>query len=491
MPDAPALEFRGIAKRFGGVRALRGVSFSVSGGEVHAVLGANGAGKSTLLKILAGLVAPDEGEILLGGRPLRVRSPREAHERGIGLVPQETTLFGNLSIAENLFLGRGWGSPGAMAREARRRLSELGLDVDPLLPVERLSVARKQLVQIARALAFEPRVLALDEPTASLSEGEAEALFGILRKLRAREVTILFVSHRLKEVRAIADRATVLRDGEVAGTLRFPEASKEEIVRLLTGGTAAAEPEEAARAPVRRSDGPAVLEARGLGGRGFRGLSFSLRRGEVLGWFGLVGAGRSEAARALFGIDPAEEGEIRVEGRRVRIRSPRDAVALGLGLVPEDRKTEGLVLSMSVAENLTLASLARLGRWGAVAPALERAAVKEAAARLRLVCAGPDQPVSELSGGNQQKVVLGRWLATRPRVLILDEPTKGVDVGAKAEIRALVRRLAEEGTGVILISSELEEVREADRILVFRAGRISAELAAAQADDAALMAAAT
>ncbi|MFN3486619.1 MAG: sugar ABC transporter ATP-binding protein, partial [Planctomycetota bacterium] len=370
MPDAPALEFRGIAKRFGGVRALRGVSFSVSGGEVHAVLGANGAGKSTLLKILTGLVAPDEGEILLGGRPLRVRSPQEAHERGIGLVPQETTLFGNLSIAENLFLGRGWGSPGAMAREARRRLSELGLDVDPLLPVERLSVARKQLVQIARALAFEPRVLALDEPTASLSEGEAEALFGILRKLRARGVTILFVSHRLKEVRAIADRATVLRDGEVAGTLRFPEASKEEIVRLLTGGTAAAETEEAARAPVRRSDGPAVLEARGLGGRGFRGLSFSLRRGEVLGWFGLVGAGRSGAARALFGIDPAEEGEIRVEGRRVRIRSPQDAVALGLGLVPEDRKTEGLVLSMSVAENLTLASLPRLGRWGAVAPAL-------------------------------------------------------------------------------------------------------------------------
>jgi ABC-type sugar transport system ATPase subunit len=489
MPDAPALEFRGIAKRFGGVRALRGVSFSVAGGEVHAVLGANGAGKSTLLKILAGLMAPDEGEILLDGRPLRVRSPREAHERGIGLVPQETTLFGNLSIAENLFLGRGWSPPGAMAREARRRLAELGLEVDPFLPVDRLSVARKQLVQIARALAFEPRLLALDEPTASLSEGEAEALFGVLRGLRARGVTMLFVSHRLKEVRAVADRATVLRDGEVAGTLRFPEASREEVVRLLTG--AAAAPEEATAAPARRADGPAVLEARGLGGRGFRGLSFSLRRGEVLGWFGLVGAGRTEAARALFGIDPAEEGEIFVEGRPARVRSPREAVALGLGLVPEDRKLEGLVLSMTVAENLTLASLPRLGRWGAISPAADRAAVEEAAARLRLKCAGPDQPVSELSGGNQQKVVLGRWLATRPRVLILDEPTKGVDVGAKAEIRALVRRLAAEGTGVILISSEIEEARDADRILVFRAGRVSAELPAAEATDAALMSAAT
>lgn len=487
MPDAPALEFRGIAKRFGGVRALRGVSFSVAGGEVHAVLGANGAGKSTLLKILAGLVAPDEGEIFLDGRPLRIRSPREAHERGIGLVPQETTLFGNLSIAENLLLGRGWGSPAAMARQARRRLSELGLDVDPLLPVERLSVARKQLVQIARALAFEPRVLALDEPTASLSEGEAEALFGILRRLRARGVTILFVSHRLKEVRAIADRATVLRDGDVAGTLRFPEASKEDMVRLLTGTA----PEEKVSVPAGCAKGSPILEVRRLGGRGFRELSFSLRPGEVLGWFGLVGAGRSEAARALFGIDPAEEGELRVGGRWVRIRSPEDAVSLGLGLVPEDRKIEGLVFSMSVVENLTLASLPRLGRWGAIAPALERAAVREATARLRLVCAGPDQPVSELSGGNQQKVVLGRWLATRPRVLILDEPTKGVDVGAKAEIQALVRRLADEGTGVILISSELEEVRQADRILVFRAGRISAELAAAQATDAALMAAAT
>jgi ABC-type sugar transport system ATPase subunit len=488
MPGAPAIEFRGIAKRFGGVRALRGVSFSASAGEVHAVLGANGAGKSTLLKILAGLVEPDEGEILLDGRALRARSPREAHERGIGLVPQETTLFGNLSIVENLFLGRRWGSRASMLEETRRRLGELGLECDPLLPVERLSVARKQLVQIARALAFEPRVLALDEPTASLSEGEAEALFGILRKLRARGVTILFVSHRLKEVRAIADRATVLRDGEVAGTLRFPEAGKEEIVRLLTGMPGVVEVAAvAAGAP----PGPPVLEVRGLGGRGFRDLSFSLRRGEVLGWFGLVGAGRSEAARALFGIDPAEEGEVFVEGRRVRIRSPREAVALGIGLVPEDRKIEGLILSMTVAENLSLASLPRMGRWGAIPRGADRAAVAEAVARLSLKCAGPDQPVSELSGGNQQKVVLGRWLATRPRVLVLDEPTKGVDVGAKAEIRALVRRLAAEGAGILLISSEMEEVREADRILVFRAGRISAELSAAEATDAALMSAAT
>ena len=475
------LSFRGISKSYGGIHAVRNVSFDVAPAEIHAIVGANGAGKSTLLKILSGVVAPDEGEILLGGRAVRIHSPHGAHKLGIGLVPQETTLCENLSIAENIFLGSyRWLRPDALQADARRRLHGLGLDYDPALPVSRLSVAQKQLVQIVRALAFDPKVLALDEPTSSLSEGEVEVLFRILRDLKARGVTLLFVSHRLKEIQSISDRATVMRDGQWVATVDARTTPREELVRHMAGREVAVDRGGSA------ATGDDILSVRDL-----RGATFSIRRGEVLGWFGLVGAGRTELARALFGIDPAP-GEIVIDGRPARIASPQDAIACGLGLVPEDRKLQGLVLKMPIGQNISLSSLPRLSRWGAVSTSRERTLVKEYVDKLRIRCAGEWQAASELSGGNQQKVVLSKWLETRPKVLILDEPTKGVDLAAKAELQAIVRELARGGTAVILISSELEEVRQmADRILVFRAGRVAGEFPGAGATDQQLMSAAT
>ncbi|MBI3856459.1 MAG: sugar ABC transporter ATP-binding protein [Planctomycetes bacterium] len=475
------LTFRGITKSYGGIHAVSDVSFDVAPAEIHALVGANGAGKSTLLKILSGVVAPDAGEILLDGRAVRIQSPHGAHKLGIGLVPQETTLCENLSIAENVFLGSyRWLRPAALEAAARSRLLDLGLDYDPSLPVARLSVAQKQLVQIVRALAFEPKVLALDEPTSSLSEGEVEVLFRILRDLKSRGVTLLFVSHRLKEIQAISDRATVLRDGRRVATVNARETPREELVRHMAGREVPVDRGRAAAA------GDEVLSVRDL-----LGATFSVRRGEVLGWFGLVGAGRTELARALFGIDPAP-GEIRIDGKPVRIAGPKDAIAHGIGLVPEDRKLQGLILKMPVGQNVSLSSLAKISRWGAVSSARERTLVQEYVDKLRIRCAGPGQAASELSGGNQQKVVLSKWLETKPRVLILDEPTKGVDLAAKAELQAIVRELARGGGAVILISSELEEVRQmADRILVFKAGRVAGEFPGAGAGDQQLMSAAT
>jgi ABC-type sugar transport system ATPase subunit len=475
------LSFRGISKSYGGIHAVRSVSFDVLPAEIHAIVGANGAGKSTLLRILSGIVAPDEGEILLDGRPVRIHSPHGAHKLGIGLVPQETTLCENLSIAENIFLGSfRWLRRERLELDAKRRLHDLGLDYDPSLPVSRLSVAQKQLVQIVRALAFDPKVLALDEPTSSLSEGEVEVLFRILRDLKTRGVTLLFVSHRLKEIQSISDRATVMRDGERVATVDARTTPREELVRHMAGREVAVDRGATGRV------GDEVLSVRDL-----RGATFSVRRGEVLGWFGLVGAGRTELARAIFGIDPAP-GEISIQGRPARIASPRDAIAHGIGLVPEDRKLQGLILKMPIGQNISLSSLAKLSRWGAVSPARERALVQTYVDKLRIRCAGSWQTASELSGGNQQKVVLSKWLETCPKVLILDEPTKGVDLAAKAELQAIVRELARGGTAVILISSELEEVRQmADRILVFRAGRVAGEFPGTGASDQQLMSAAT
>jgi ABC-type sugar transport system ATPase subunit len=460
---------------------VRDVGFDVAPGEIHAVIGANGAGKSTLLKVLSGIVEPDAGEVLLDGRPVRIGSPHQAHVLGIGLVPQETTLCENLSIAENVFLGTyTWLRPALLEAEAKKRLHALGLDYDPASPVSRLSVAQKQLVQIVRALAFEPKVLALDEPTASLSEGEVEVLFRILRDLKARGVTILFVSHRLKEIREICDRATVMRDGQWVATVDAKATPREELVRHMAGREVSVDRGESA------AIGGEVLSVRDL-----RGVSFKVHQGEVLGWFGLVGAGRTEVARALFGIDPAR-GEIRIEGRPTVIASPRQAIEQGLGLVPEDRKLQGLILKLEIGHNISLASLGRISRLGAILPSSERAMVGASIDKLKVRCSGAEQLAGQLSGGNQQKVVLSKWLETRPKVLILDEPTKGVDLAAKAELQGLVRELAREGTAVILISSELEEIRQmADRILVFKAGKVAGEFPGAGATDQQLMSAAT
>ncbi|HLY73987.1 MAG TPA: sugar ABC transporter ATP-binding protein [Planctomycetota bacterium] len=476
-----ALSFRGISKSYGGIHALRSVSFDVAPGEIHALVGANGAGKSTLLKILSGVIAPDAGEILLRGCPVRIGSPHGAHLLGIGLVPQETTLCENLSIAENIFLGSyRWLRPSALEARARGQLHDLGLEYDPAATVSRLSVAQKQLVQIVRALAFEPAVLALDEPTACLSEGEVAVLFRILRDLRSRGVTILFVSHRLKEIQEISDRATVLRDGDLVATLDAKATPREELVRHMAGREVSIDRGKAA------SIGDEALRVRDL-----LGVSFRVHQGEVLGWFGLVGAGRTEVARALFGVEPAR-GEIRIGGLPVEVAAPRDAIAQGIALVPEDRKRQGLVLQLGVGHNISLASLGRLSRWGAVSAARERTLVAASIEKLKIRCSGAWQLVGQLSGGNQQKVVLSKWLQTRPKVLILDEPTKGVDLAAKAELQAIVRELAREGTAVILISSELEEIRQmADRILVFKSGHLVGEFPGPGATDQELMSAAT
>ncbi|HYF01531.1 MAG TPA: sugar ABC transporter ATP-binding protein [Planctomycetota bacterium] len=477
------LSFRSVSKRFGGIQALRDVSFDVAAGEIHAVVGANGAGKSTLLKILSGVIAPDAGEIRIEGRPVRIGSPWQAQRLGIGLVPQETTLCENLTIAENVFLGRfRWLRMDRLAEQTRAMLAELGLDFDPRAKVGSLSVGQKQLVQIVRARVDQPRILALDEPTASLSEGEVERLFRVLRGLRAKGVTMFFVSHRLKEIQAVADRATVMRDGQVVATVDAKAAAREELVRHMAGREV-----EVVRGGSSAGNA-AVLEVRGLSGEGFSDVHFSLRRGEILGWFGLVGAGRTETARALFGLDPAR-GEM--DGRPLDVRSPRRAIARGIVLVPEDRKKQGLVLKMAVGENLTLPMLREMVRGGFIPTRHEASIVRSFIERLRIRCAGPEQRAGELSGGNQQKIVLAKWLEARPRVLILDEPTKGVDLAAKAEIHTLMREVAAGGAGVILISSELDEVRAlADRILVFRAGRVNGEFPGTAAD-AELMSAAT
>ena len=475
------LSFRGISKSYGGIHAVRDVGFDVAPGEIHALVGANGAGKSTLLKILSGVVEPDAGQVLLNGVALRIASPHHAHKLGIGLVPQETTLCENLSIAENIFLGTySWLRPAALEAEAKRRLHDLGLDYDPAALVAQLSVAQKQLVQIVRALAFEPKVLALDEPTASLSEGEVEVLFRILRDLKSRGVTILFVSHRLKEIQEISDRATVMRDGEKVATVDAKATPREELVRHMAG-----------REVLVDRSGGAAIGGEVLSVKDLRGVSFRVHRGEVLGWFGLVGAGRTELARALFGVDPCR-GEIRVEGRPVVITGPQEAIANGIGLVPEDRKLQGLILKLEIGHNISLATLGRLSTFGAVSIERERSMIAGSIEKLKVRCSGARQLAGQLSGGNQQKVVLSKWLETRPKVLILDEPTKGVDLAAKAELQAIVRGLAREGAAVILISSELEEIRQmSDRILVFKAGRVAGEFPGAGATDQQLMSSAT
>jgi ABC-type sugar transport system ATPase subunit len=483
----PFLQFAGVSKHFDGVLALDGVSFDVARGEVHAVMGENGAGKSTLMKILAGALRRDAGEIRLDGRPEAIPTPLDAHRLGIGIVHQEALVCDNLTVAENLFLGRpelsrGWRPVrfGPLRERARELFARLEHPIDPDAPVGTLSVALKQLVQIARALACDARLLILDEPTASLSDHEADVLFRILRGLRERGITILYVSHRLPEIRALADRATVLRDGRFVGTARVAETAAAELVRMMVGRDVEFE-------PVRTAPPAAAprLEVEGLSRAGvFEDISFAVRPGEIVGCFGLVGSGRTEAARAVFGLDPFDRGTVRLDGHPVRIRSPRHAVSLGIGLLPEDRKGQGAILGMALGKNVTLAALPQLAPAGWIRGGPERETVDGAIERLRIRTAGPAQEVRELSGGNQQKAVLAKWLAIRPGVLILDEPTKGIDIGAKTEIHRLIGELSAQGIAVLLISSELPEVLAvAHRILVFHEGRIVRELARGEADE--------
>ena len=480
----PVVELRGIGKSYGGVQAVADVSFAIQAGTVHALVGENGAGKSTLVKILTGVVHPDDGELVIDGEPHRVGDPQTAHRLGIVAMFQEPTVFPDLTVAENVFAGRhrrtglrtvAW---GAMRSEASRILGELGADFPPDAPVRGLGVADRQLLEIAKALSSSARLLIMDEPTAALSPHEVENLFTTVRRLRERGVAIVFVTHRLEEVTAIADTVTVLRDGRHIATGPATEVSQGEIVRLMVGRSLdALFPKEEAEI------GDVVLRAEGLARRGvFSEISFELRRGEIVGLAGFVGAGRTEVARSIFGIDRLDAGELWISGRRFRPRSPRAALRRGLAYLPEDRLQQGLVQPMSISANTSMAVLPRLTPAGILQPWRERRLARRFMEQLRIRATSPAQIVRSLSGGNQQKVVLSKWLAAEPRILILDEPTHGVDVGTKADVHRAISHLAAQGLTILMISSELPEILGmSDRVLVMREGRLVAEFPRAEA----------
>jgi rhamnose transport system ATP-binding protein len=486
-------ELRSISKRFAATQALDDVSLELLPGEIHALVGENGAGKSTLVKILAGVHRPDSGAIRLDGEVIEIQGPAHARSLGIAVVHQEPRLFPDLTVAENVFIGHApAGRLGtidwrAMRREAAGLFSQLDVRFDLGAPVRGLSMADQQLIEIAKALSVEARVLVLDEPTASLSAHEVERLFAIVRRLRDRGVAVLFVSHRLDEVFALCDRATVFRDGRHVITTATAGLTTADLVRHMVGRAVTLFPK--VEAPV----GNVLLEVTGLGRVGvFDDVSFSVRAGEIVGFAGLVGAGRTEVARVLFGIDRPDSGAIRLDGAPVSFTSPSAAMHAGVAYLPEDRHQEGLVLDFSVAENVTLPILPRLFPRLFVREATERSIAGEHTGQLNVRMTGVDQLARSLSGGNQQKVVLAKWLASHPRVLILDEPTRGIDIGAKVEVHRIISELAASGLGIILISSDLPEVLAmSDRILVFHEGRITAEIARDRATEERVMFAAT
>ncbi len=491
---ADALRFIDVHKSFGAVRALSGVSFSVTRGEAHACVGENGAGKSTLLKILAGTVRPDRGEIEIDGARVDHASPREALAGGVGMVFQERLAFPNLSVTANIFAGREVTRAGgrldepAMRARTAQLLADLHLAVSPDVRMEHVSAAHAQLVQVARALAFDCRILVLDEPTTSLTDAEVDHLFHVLGQLKAKGVTLLFVSHRLPEVFRLCDRMTVLRDGRFVGTFVTADTTPDAIVRAMVGR----EPPERVPRPTPAATGPPALAVQGLSGPPwFEDVSLEVRAGEIVGLFGLVGSGRSELVETIFGLRAPASGTMAVNGREVRPASAREAMRAGLALVPEDRQRLGLHFDLAIRHNLVLPRAVKAGGRRIDTRAETAVAEAEVAAlgiRTPSVAARP----GTLSGGNQQKVVAGRWLATKPTVLLLDEPTKGVDVGAKFEIHNIIRRRAAERMACLMVSSDLPEVLAlADRIVVMREGRLQGEIAGSEATEEAVMRLAT
>ncbi|MCC7022430.1 MAG: sugar ABC transporter ATP-binding protein [Thermomicrobiales bacterium] len=474
-PDGarPVLEMRAISKSFGGTQALDDVSLTLRTGEIHALLGENGAGKSTLIKIMTGIQQQDSGEIRIDGEPVRVASSQDAQRLGVAAIYQEPMIFPDLSVAENIFIGhRNRGKivdRRRMEREATEVLGRLGVQLDVGEPARGLTLAEQQTVEIAKAISLDVRVLIMDEPTASLSAHEVERLFRIVTTLREQGVAVLFISHRMEEVFEIADRVTILRDGRWISTTPRAELTPVAAIRQMVGR----EVQELFHRE-RRQPGAVRLAVRDLRREGiFEGISFELRAGEVLGFAGLVGAHRTNVGLALFGIEPADGGEILLDGAPVTIRSPREAMSKGIAYSTEDRRQLGLVLPLSIASNISLPSLPRyLSPSGLVRRAEERATAETFRQRLSIRAPSVDMPTGALSGGNQQKVVISKWLETNPKVLILDEPTRGIDVGAKVEVHQLVDALAEKGMAIILISSDLPEVLAmSDRVLVMREGR--------------------
>jgi ribose transport system ATP-binding protein len=489
---SPLLEMRGITKRFPGVTALDGVDFELEKGEVHVILGENGAGKSTLIKMLSGAYHPDEGEILLDGQRVDISSAAVAQSKGISTIYQEFNLVPQLTVAENIFLGRqprrfGIVDRRKMRDEAHELLERIKVRVDPDAPVSTLGVAQRQMVEIAKALSLDARILIMDEPTASLSGQEVDRLFEIVRGLKEEEVGVIFISHHLEEVTEIGDRVTVLRDGKMVGQVPATT-DHQELVRMMVGRSIEDQ------FPRRRPEvGEVLLEVTELLREGvLEDISFQVRAGEVVGIAGIVGAGRTELARAIFGADPLDSGEVWVEGRRMERFDPREAKHRGIGFITEDRQGQGIVPPLSVAENLALASLGRYTSAGFVNRKEQRSRAQKMIEELQIRTPSPEQEIRYLSGGNQQKVVIGKWLLADSKVLIMDEPTRGIDVGAKVEIYELMNELTEEGAGILMISSDLPEVLGmSDRILVMAGGRITGELSREEASQEKVMTLAT
>ncbi|MCX5214577.1 sugar ABC transporter ATP-binding protein [Kitasatospora sp. NBC_00240] len=497
--EAPTvLEAIGVSKRFPGVVALDDVSFTLRAGEIHALVGENGAGKSTLIKVLTGVHRPDGGELRLGGEPVSFGRPSEAQQAGVATIYQEVNLVPLMSVARNIFLGRepktrfGLIDFPRMHREAAELLAGLGVTADVRRPLNTLGVGTQQMVALARAVSVQARVVVMDEPTSSLEPREVETLFRVIGELHGRGIAVVYVSHRMDELYRICERVTVLRDGKLVHTGPLAELNRMQLVAMMlgreltevrqSGVTAFGEGHHSRREP--------VLTATGLTrGHELHDIDLALRPGEVLGLGGLLGSGRSETAKALAGALALDGGEIRVAGQPLRRHSPAAAIRAGISLLPEDRKAEGIVPGLSVRENIVLAAMPRLSRFGVVSRAKQDKIVEIFMKRLRIKASSPEQKVGELSGGNQQKVLLARWLCLEPKVLLLDEPTRGIDVGAKAEVQALVDELAREGLAVLLISSDIEELIEgADRLLVLRGGAVAGELTGEQVTEDDLLA---
>lgn len=485
-----ALRMEGIHKRFPGVHALDDVTFQVAAGAVHALVGENGAGKSTLMKLLSGSLRKDEGRIEIGGEEVELQSPADAQSRGVSMIYQELTVIPYRSVAANILLGREPRTTGGLFidypelnRRAAELLERIDVDVDPTETVGHLSIAQQQMVEVAKALSLDAKIIIMDEPTSSLTDRETTTLFRIIRELKKQGITVIYISHRLEEVFEIADWVTVLRDGKSVHSAAVPEITSEEVVRLMVGR------ELTDFFPKHEAEiGETVLEVEGLSGDRFEEVSFSLKSGEILGLSGLVGAGRSETARALMGIDPAAAGEVTYLGERVALGSVREMMRRGFAYVPEDRKEQGLFLRMNVRDNLAISVMERLFSAGLVRVQKLVTLASEYVDRLRIQTPSLYQLVRNLSGGNQQKVILARYLALQPRVLILDEPTRGIDVGAKAEIHTIIGELASRGVAIIMISSELPEiVGVSDRVLVMRQGRVAGELSGDEISQDAIM----
>lgn len=492
--QAPVVAMRDVSKHFGAVAALRNAQLDLYSGEAHALVGENGAGKSTIVKILAGVHQPDSGSVLLDGSPARFESAADAQAAGIAVIYQEPTLFPDLSVAENIFMGRqpvrSW---RRIDRRTMRRLVDelfdrLGVRINPDRPARGLSIADQQIVEIAKAISLDARVLVMDEPTAALSGIEVDRLFSVARSLRDAGTAVLFISHRLDEVFSLCQRVTVMRDGQFVSSDPVGELSVDQLVRRMVGR------EISALFPKTEAEvGEIVLEVSGLTRAGvFADVTFEVRTGEIVALAGLVGAGRSEIVRAAFGVDYYDSGEVTVNGRVLPKSDPGAAMAAGIALVPEDRRQQGLVMELSITRNVTITRRRELSRWGLLTAGRERTAAREWADRLKVKTASIDNPVSTLSGGNQQKTVLAKWLATKPRVLIVDEPTRGIDIGTKAEVHRLLSELANDGVAVLMVSSELPEVLGmADRILVVHEGRLVANIPRSEATEESIMYAAT